>query len=377
MLKLENLLSKAHAIADHPGEAFREALKQGQRVVGVAPGYTPEPLIHAMGCLPFGVWGADIQVEAAKAYFPAFIPSLLQTMLELGIRGTYDGMTALVIPSLSDSLKALGQNWKYAVQSIPFIPMTYPQNRSTPAGQAFTRAGCERVAQDLEKLTGQPLKPEALLASIELYNRHRSLMQAFDEAAARVGLKPRDRLAVFKSAWFMSVTDHIDLLEPLIEALNQQPPTPQPLTRILTSGLLVDAPGLMEILESLDYCVVGDDVLAESRQYRVEIPVHPEDPLKGLAEQFAQMDHCSLLYDRDKKRGPLLIDLAKKRQAAGVVLFLTKFSDPEEFDYVPIKRALDEAGLPLLLIEVDRQMQRFDQAQTALETFKDLLEMSD
>ncbi len=77
----------------------------------------------------------------------------MQTLLELGMNGTYDGVSAIIIPSLCDSLKVAGQT-KYAVPSIPFIPMTYPQNRKPAYGEAFVKAGYERVISDLEKATG-------------------------------------------------------------------------------------------------------------------------------------------------------------------------------------------------------------------------------
>ena len=41
-----------------------------------------------------------------------------------------------------------------AVLSMPFTPMTYPQNRKPAYGVAYTKAGYERVIRDLEKLGG-------------------------------------------------------------------------------------------------------------------------------------------------------------------------------------------------------------------------------
>ena len=40
-----------------------------------------------------------------------------------------------------------------------------------------------------------------------------------------------------------------------------------------------------------------------------------------------------------------------------------------------IKKACEAADLPLTLVEVDRQMVRFEQVRTNLETFRDLLKM--
>ena len=53
----------------------------------------------------------------------------------------------------------------------------------------------------------------------------------------------------------------------------------------------------------------------------------------------------------------------------------TKFCDPEEFDYVMIKKACEAAGIPVTVVEIDRQMVQFEQARTNIETFRDMLTM--
>jgi benzoyl-CoA reductase/2-hydroxyglutaryl-CoA dehydratase subunit BcrC/BadD/HgdB len=115
-------------------------------------------------------------------------------------------------------------------------------------------------------------------------------------------------------------------------------------------------------------------VAAQSRQYRTDAPERA-DALNALAEKFAAMDNCSVLYNQDKPRVKWIVDTAKARNAKGVLVVLTKFCDPEEFDYVMIKKTCEAADLPLTLVEVDRQMVRFEQVRTNLETFRDLLKM--
>ena len=120
--------------------------------------------------------------------------------------------------------------------------------------------------------------------------------------------------------------------------------------------------------------IVADDVAAQSRQYRTDAPER-DGALNALAEKFAAMGNCSVLYDQEKNRVKWIVDTAKARSAKGVLVVLTKFCDPEEFDYVMIKKACEAADLPLTLVEVDRQMVRFEQVRTNLETFRDLLKM--
>jgi benzoyl-CoA reductase/2-hydroxyglutaryl-CoA dehydratase subunit BcrC/BadD/HgdB len=82
-----------------------------------------------------------------------------------------------------------------------------------------------------------------------------------------------------------------------------------------------------------------------------------------------------VLYNVKKPRVQWIVDTAKARGAKGVIVVMTKFCDPEEFDFVPIKKACEAADLPLALVEVDRQMVQFEQVRTNLETFRDMITM--
>ena len=326
MNKQELLACFHEAVAD-PRKLMDKYLAEGRKVVLTAPVYTPEEIIHSMGMVP------------------AFICTIMQSIVELGIKGVYDGASAIVIPSLCDSLKVIGQNWKYAVKGIPFIAMTYPQNRKPAFGHTFTKAGYEYVIRGLEEATGLKFDDEKLAESIEVYNAHNAAMRALVPAlAAHSEITCAQRSDIFKSAFFMRKEEHTALVNELLAVLEAEAPAEDKI-RIMTSGILADAPGLLEILDDNGMQIVCDDVAAESRQYRTDAPAEGETALDRLASKFC----------------------------AGVLVVLTKFCDPEEFDYPLIKRACAEAEIPCVLIEVDRQMVNYEQARTAIETFKDLL----
>ena len=366
------ILARFHEIAANPAAQKDAYLAAGQKVVLTAPVYTPEEIIHAMGAVPMGAWGGDLELREAKKYFPAFICSIVQSLVELGMRGVYSGVSAIVIPSLCDSLKVTGENWKYAVPSIPFIPMTYPQNRRTPFGAQFTLAGYRRVIADLEKATGLTFAEDKLTASIEVYNAHSAAMRELAGVlAAHPEVSCRQRSDIFKSAFFLRKEEHTALVRELIESLAAAQPGPQKL-RILTTGILADAPSLLEILDENGMQIVADDVAAESRQYRTDAPAQGT-PLERLAQKFCATGHCSVLYDVEKKRVGMIVEQARATGAQGVLVVLTKFCDPEEFDYPLIKKACEAAGLPCTVIEVDRQMVNYEQARTAIETLRDMI----
>ena len=369
-MAVNELLAQLHEVAASPKKQLDKYLKEGKKVVAVTPVYTPQEIIHSMGLVPMGVWGADMEINEAKKYYPAFICSIMQTVLELGIKGEYEGVSAIVIPSLCDSLKTLGQNWKYAVKDIPFIPMTYPQNRKPAYGIKFTKAGYERVIRDLEVATGAHFSEFALAESNKIYNEHNAVMREFAEIAAEAEITAVQRSDVFKSAWFMLPEEHTAIVRKLNEELKNGPKAEGKL-KVLVTGILADSPNLLKTFDENEIKIVADDVAHESRQYRTDVP-DMENPVDALAQKFADMDNCTLLYDRDKKRVDYIIEQAKKHDAKGVIVLMTKFCDPEEFDYVPIKRACDAAGLMHLNIEVDRQMVNYEQAHTMIQAFKEM-----
>lgn len=369
---MKALLKQFHEIAANPGKQKDAYLSAGEQVVLAAPVYTPEEMIHAMGLVPMGAWGADCLIDRAKTYFPAFICSIMQSILELGIRGDYDGVSAIVIPSLCDSLKCLGENWKYAVPSIPFIPMVYPQNRANEVGKAFVKEGYRRVAADLEKLTGKKLTDESLSHSIAVYNEHNAVMRQLGEVlAAHPEITAAERSDIYKSAWFMRKEEHTKLVRQLLKLLEMSRPENSKI-KLVTTGILCDSPELLAAFDDLGFQIAADDVAAESRQYQTDTP-SDLPPLDALCTKFANMGNCSVLYDPTKARIKHIVETAQSCGAKGIVHVLTKFCDPEEFDFPILKKECDAAGLPILSIEIDRQMTYFEQARTLLETFRDML----
>jgi benzoyl-CoA reductase/2-hydroxyglutaryl-CoA dehydratase subunit BcrC/BadD/HgdB len=284
-------------------------------------------------------------------------------------------MSAIVIPPLCDTLRGLGENWKYApnTKDIPFISMVYPQNRKIDAGKAFTKAGFGRVIEGLKKHCGGVLNEAALEKSIAVYNEHNKAMREISAALAdHPSVSASQRSDVFKSAWFMLKEEHTALVKELLEALKSEKDGGAQKKRVMTTGIIADAKSLLGIFDDLGFHVVADDIAAESRQYHVDA-LEGKDGIDKLVNKFASIDNEPLLYDPDKKRAGFLVELAKQRKVDGIVIIMTKFCDPEEFDYPIIKKAFETAGIPSTVIEVDRQMDNYEQAKTNLQAFAEML----
>lgn len=372
MNQVQELFNQFHEIATSPESQLKKYLENGQKVVACVPVYTPEELVHAMGMVPMGAWGADIELKDAKRFFPSFICSIAQSIIELGIQGAYNGISAIMIPSLCDSLKCLGENWKYAVPSIPFIAADYPQNRKMEAGHQYVIATYKKQIKKLEEISGTTFEECRLRKTIEIYNEHNLVMRQVSKMFAKhPSITAVQRSDVFKSALFMKKEDHTSMVKNLMILLENVVETDERL-RIMTTGIQLDNESMLKLFDENGMQVVVDDVAQESRQYRTDIP-DVQDPIDALSMKFCNMNCCSVLYDVEKKRIKMIVEQARENKVDGIVYIQTKFCDPEEFDYVPMKKACEEAGIPLLMIEVDRQMNNFEQARTALQTFSEVL----
>jgi bcr-type benzoyl-CoA reductase subunit C len=374
MTPIDTLLPELEEISKNPKLQLSRYRAEGRKVVGCLPYFVPEELVYASGMLPFGLWGAELQTAEAKRYCPAFICALLQTTLELGIRGAFDGLTAVMIPALCDSLKGMNANWRYGVPNVPVIHVAQAQNRKTPAGIEFTAAQYRKIKGQLSELSGRDISDSDVADAVRVYNDHRAVMRRFaDAAASKPGrLKPSQRCAVYKSAYFMDVKEHTARTAELTAALEAADAPSFKGPKLITSGIIADNTGLLGILDDCGVAVVRDAVTHESIRYQVDVPV-TDDPIEGLAKQLGEIEGCPVLFDPGKKRGTALIELVKQSGADGVLFTATKFCDPEEYDEVPLKRMLDNAGIRSLRVETDKQTANAEQARTAVETFCEIL----
>lgn len=374
MSNLDNLFNEFKDISENPKKYINKHIeKTGEKAIGCMPLYTPEELILAAGMFPVGVWGANSKVSKAKTYFPAFICSLLQTTLENALNSEYNMLSGMMITNYCDSLKCMGQNFKLTVKDIEFIPVTVPQNRKMEAGKEFLKSQYKMNIKQLEKISGNKITDKSLEKAIEIYDKHRKTMNEFSLLTSKYPnvITPIKRSYVMKSSYFMDKKDHTEKVKGLMNEIRNLDVEKFKGKRIITTGIIADSEDLLQILEENNMAIVGDDIAHESRQYRTLTP-KADTPLDRLAQQFSNRE-CSTLYDPERKRGKHIIKMAKERKADGIIVFMTKFCDPEEYDYPQMKKDFEEAGIAHLIIETDMQMKNYEQARTAIQAFSETL----
>lgn len=364
----------ADAAANPMAQVKEYKSRTGNLAVGCIPEYTPGELVYAAGMLPVGLWGGQVDISEAKAYVPAFCCSILQSALELGLTGKYNELSAVIFPSLCDTLKCVAQNFKIGVPHIPMIQFTHPQMRKIDAGVTFLKSEYGRVIAALEEITGKKVTDAAIAEAIKVFNENRQALRRFVETAPKHTdvITPVVRHAVIKSGYFMEKPQHTGLVTELCDALDTLPERRASKT-VLLSGIMAEPDSLLQIFSDCGIAVTADDLAQETRQFRYDVPEDSSDPLENLARWWQVFEGCSLAYDPEKKRIDMIIDDVKKGDISGVVVCMMKFCDPEEYDYPLLKKALEDAGIPELYLELDQQSDINAQAQTRIQAFSEIL----
>lgn len=375
MDNIKEILSKLEEVVDNPKKVIA-AYKQetGNKAIGCFPVYTPEEIIHAADMLPVGIWGGNVEIDLAKQYYPAFCCSIMQSCMELGLKGKYNDLSAVIIPGMCDTLNCMGQNWKSAIKDVPFISLVHPQNRKIEGGVTYLTSEYRHIKEKLQEIRGKEITEEELQKSIEIYNEHRKAMRDFTSQAAKHSntINNYYRNIVIKSSYFMRKDEHTKLVKDLNSILSSLPEEKYDGKKVLVTGIILDSKEILDIFEENKLRIVADDLAHGSRQFRTDVP-EGKDALERLARQWSNIEGCSLAYDPKKARGSMIVKEVKDKGIDGVVFAMMQFCDPEEYDYPIVKDDVEAEGIPTAFFEVDQQNKSAEQIRTRIQTFSEML----
>jgi len=175
-----------------------------------------------------------------------------------------------------------------------------------------------------------------------------------------------------KSAQFMEKSAHTMIVGKIIAELKMLPVHQWIGKKVILTGITAEPSDLLTVFSENKIAVVGDDLAQESRQYRTDIPAGGS-PLERLAQQWLDRKACSTVHEVNNTRGELLVDMAKKYRADGVVVCLMSFCDVEEYEYPMLAKKMEEAGVPTLCLAIDQSTGDSGQSRTKIQSFVEMM----
>ena len=326
--------------------AHREA---GGGIAAVLPIHYPRALLRAFDLLPVEVWGPPGADQAAgEGRLQAYTCSIVHRALAFVRSGGLDLAQVIVAPHACDSLQGLASLLlDFCPPRPPVLPLYLPRGNRR-ADHLFLADELRSLGQQLRRLLNRCPDDETLHRCIDREAEADELLGELLRRRPALGASNRRFYELLRLREYLPAERFAAQARALIERpegeLSNGP-------RLLLAGIVPEPMALLDLLDELGVVVVADDMASIGR--RLYPPGSDGDPYLRMAERLLGGPPDPTRGCAVGQRVDHLVTLARASGDRAVLFFEVKFCEPEQV-YLPLtRRALEEAGLPSLVVEVD------------------------
>lgn len=350
-------LSKILDMRDDPYRWAREFKERtGRSVIGYFCSYIPDELICAADVLPVRVIGDNKQRAQWGAHLQNYCCSFSRTALDVALSGEFDFAEGFIFSHTCDTMQRLSDIWRINNCSEFHADLVLPVRLEGDAALDYLIKELNRLRSELEARFGK-IGDGKIRSCIEVSERNRELLrELYELKAGNPGTLSSDELIwLVTSSSVMDREEHNRLLEAsLVELRRKGMPDKGARGKIPLFGIgsVMDQWEFLRMLDGSGGTIVDDD-FCNGRRYLDGIVGNNEDPVTALASRVLSRAECPCKHRADRPRQEVLLGRIRNSGAKGVIFFLLKYCDPHFFEYPHLKKALDEIGIPSLLIEAE------------------------
>lgn len=370
------VMSALRAVADDPATYAQVwKAKNGGRAIASFPMNFPAEIVHAAGALPVIIQESRTPITEGRSLLAEFYCGFTRSVADQAALGELDVFDAFV--AADHCVQLLGAvdviRWVRPDKPVHFAQFTSAMDDAWTRPRVHGRI--EDLKREIETVLDVVVTPEALAASIRLFNRNRGLLrQLYDlRRSGRARIAAGEMQALVKSSMVMDVEEHTALLERLLGRLDPVAESPADLVRLHVSGHFCHAPRteILDVIEESGALVVDDDLYTGFRYISTDVP-ESDDPLAALSQWYLDRNRtapCPTRVTTDVDWDTYLIDSLERSRSDGVVVLMAKFCEPHMLYYPELRKALEARGIPLLLVETEHEGNPVETLRTRVETF--------
>ncbi|MDI6830720.1 MAG: 2-hydroxyacyl-CoA dehydratase family protein [Actinomycetota bacterium] len=336
-------------------EIYNDYVKEwkaaGGKVVGYSCVATPVEIVEAAGLLPYRIKAlGNAETELADGEMSLFNCSFCRACLQLCLDGTYDFLDGLIETNGCDHLRAMFENWQHRKKLDAFYYLKVPHFFRDDS-LAYFEEQLGELKGLLEEKFSSRVTDEALDEAIRGWETVRERWR--DLSALREQDRPAvsgsEALALEVKGSSMLSRDFAALLQRFMEE-RKGAPGARPAARLMLCGPASDEVEWFEEIERLGAVVVADALCFGARAFSRSVP-EEGPPLRRLAETYLTSIFCPRMYKEYPRRRELILETARRARVDGVIYLYNKFCDLHGVDSVLVRRDLEEAGIPVLVLE--------------------------
>ncbi len=369
---MENMEMMNAVVADPFAYARKLQKDTGRKIIGYMCSYAPEEIIFAAGAHPLRLFSSGRNILAADGHLQSYCCSLVRGVLENALTGNYDFLDGMIFPHTCDSVQRLSDIWRLNIPHGFHCDVVLPVKLDTVSARQYMQDVLRLFCADLEKTLQVKISVSGLRQSIALFNEIRTALQKLYALKNNYPemISGKDLYTILKAAAVMERNDYLKNLQALIKEFSGTTVRiDKPVSRrLLLTGGVCSHPDVYTMIEEAGGTVVDDDLCTGAR-YFSGIIADTSDPIAALADRYCARAICPAKHQASNTRAENILQKVKAGNVAGVIFLLLKFCDPHAFDYPYLKAALDKAGIPNILIEIEDQLLAQGQTKTRIEAF--------
>lgn len=337
-------------------------------MAAVLPVYAPRALLRAHGILPVEVWGPPgVPSAGGASHLQPYVCSIVRNALSFFMGGGLDAVDIVLVPHACDSLQGLGSILlDFVKPKQPVLPFYLPRSSGEGAAR-FLVEELKRLQAHLEEISGRSSTPEEMTNWVVAEEETDALVSELYGARRHLSLSNTEFYRIVRAREYLPCEGFAPLARWALDLRQASPAAGVPL---LISGVVPEPMRLMQALDERGAQVVADDLLCGAR--RVCPPGRSRLPLERIAEGWRAGPPDSTRGSSVAKRREDLLRRVEMSGARGVVFYIVKFCEPELFYLPHLRSALQEKGIPSVVLEVDLNDELSQQMLTRLDA---LLEM--
>jgi bcr-type benzoyl-CoA reductase subunit C len=331
----------------------------GRPVLAILPMNFPREIAYAAGALPVVVQDDRQPITEGGALLPEFYCGYTRNLADQVATGRfdlYDGVFmadhCIQLIGAADVLRQIQP------ETTVFLGMLN-SSMNDPWAERKVAQTMAAIRAEIEAFTGAAAGDEALRASIVACNRDRRLIRRLldERAAGQAAYSPAELQDIVTSSMVMDPVEHHALLEQALSA--PRGGSRDERVRVHVSGHLCHAPHreLLELIEDSGALIVDDD-LYHGRRYASTDVAETGDPLAALGGWYAERNvnvPCPTRVQQDADWDEYLMQAVERSGAEAVIHLMPKFCEPHMLYYPELRKRLDDAGIPQLLLETEHE----------------------
>lgn len=345
---MDDLLSRT---ARDPVGALRERVEASGRDLGLAfSSYFPLEVADAFDLE--GAWLPNLTAPdypAADAELQSFVcnpvraavEAVLTAGLPIGLLATTTGC---------DARLAMGGVFRQERVPAPTVMLRLPVAVGTEASARQAERALRAFCDEARDVLGRGLDEDALRAACEA---RQTVRERVADLLDRMG----DSVPAVQ-AYGAALASQVLAPGAVLEALDSSRLEGGAVgsgVRVLVSGSSLPSLQAIEDLESLGAVVVADDTCTGTRAASRRV-APGDDLLASIARSLVERpSHGPVMVEAGRARVDRVVALARRREARAAVFLCHKFCDPHAFEVPVLRRALEDAGVACLEIEMDRE----------------------